>query len=102
MCCQAHDPIVRSFTSDRTDHTRRVTYPAAISPLDARPPMVVCLWLLHREHGHGLSVGLDTGEDDEEVPDAKDQDPAHHDEEVYPMVTPRALPELACTRVELS
>lgn len=31
------------------------------------------------------------------MPDAKDQDPARDDEEIYPMVAVGVLPEFACT-----
>jgi len=51
---------------------------------------------LHREHGHGLSVGLNPAVNDEEMPDAKEQHPPRHEEEVYPLVAPGVLPELDC------
>lgn len=70
--------------------------PAAFSSL---PPSTL---LLHREHGHGLSVGLNTAEDHAKVSDAKDQDPARQDEEIYPVVVLGGLPEYACTRARVS
>ena len=67
-----------------SNRREKIALPAAIyitimSPL---PPRCDSMGSLHREHGHRLSVGLNTVVDDAEVPNAKDQDPARHDEEV--------------------
>lgn len=95
MFSQVHGRIARSVVRKRAT---RVTPKQSPSP----PPFIALSGLaLPREHGHGLSVGLNTSEDDAEVSDAKDQNPAGHDEKIYPVVVLSALPEFACIHTRM-